>query len=224
MTTPNLDLPQWAAAQDQPWLTVNEALSRLDSAVQLSVISDGLNTPPASPLEGDRYIVTSPATGAWAGWEGRIAAFVSGVWLDISPKSGWLAWVVSRSEYYYFDTGWKPMKVTSPYDFGLSFGGTPTAAQTLARLSLPRNVTCAADLAGSVGHVGVAPTASFAIDMQVNGTSAGTITVDTNGVFSFISAGSVAVPIVAGSLVSFTAPAVADATISDISVTIAGTV
>ncbi len=92
MTTPNLSLPLLAAAQAQKHVTVNEALSRLDGLVQLSVISSALTAPPATPTEGDRYIVAAGATGAWAGWDDSIALFSGGAWLRLIPQTGWLAW------------------------------------------------------------------------------------------------------------------------------------
>ncbi len=98
--TPNLSLPYLAAAQAQKHVTVNEALDALDGLVQLSVISAGLAAPPASPIEGDRYIVASgaTATGAWAGWEGSVAQYAGGAWVRLIPQSGWLAWDVANGQ------------------------------------------------------------------------------------------------------------------------------
>ncbi len=93
MTTPNLALPLLAAAQAQKHVTVNEALARLDGLVQLTVKNRDLTVPPASPAEGERYIVAAGATGAWAGWDGEVALFTGGAWLRLSPQEGWRVWV-----------------------------------------------------------------------------------------------------------------------------------
>ncbi|MDP7150262.1 MAG: DUF2793 domain-containing protein [Paracoccaceae bacterium] len=93
MTTPNLALPLLAAAQAQKHITVNEALALLDGLVQLVVRDRDLTTPPASPAEGDRYIVAAGATGAWAGWDGDVALFTGGAWLRLAPQEGWRVWV-----------------------------------------------------------------------------------------------------------------------------------
>jgi len=97
MTTPNLALPYLAAAQAQKHVTVNEALDHLDGLVQLSVISSTLTAPPATPSEGDRYIVAASATGAWAGWDGSVAHFSGGAWLRLIPQTGWIGWNQARS-------------------------------------------------------------------------------------------------------------------------------
>ncbi len=65
----NLTLPYLEAAQAQKHVTVNEALRLLDGLVQLAVLDRYLTTPPASPADGDRYIVASGAVGAWSGWD-----------------------------------------------------------------------------------------------------------------------------------------------------------
>ncbi len=93
MTTPNLALPFLAAAQAQKHVTVNEALARLDGLVQLTVKNRDLTVPPASPAEGERYIVAAGATGAWAGWDGEVALFTGGAWFRLSPQEGWRVWV-----------------------------------------------------------------------------------------------------------------------------------
>ncbi|MGC4023892.1 MAG: DUF2793 domain-containing protein [Mesorhizobium sp.] len=55
--TSNLALPYILPSQAQKHVTHNEALRRLDALVQLAVVSRATGTPPASPTEGDRYIV-----------------------------------------------------------------------------------------------------------------------------------------------------------------------
>jgi hypothetical protein len=97
--TANLGLPYIAAAQAQKHVTHNEALARLDTLVQLSVLDRDLNAPPASPVEGQRWIVKpAPApTGAWAGRGNAIAAWQDGTWQFSTPKAGWLAYVADEA-------------------------------------------------------------------------------------------------------------------------------
>ena len=93
MTTPNLALPYIAAVQAQKHVIHNAALDLLDGLVQLSVKDRDLAAPPASPAEGDRYIVAAGATGAWAGWDGDVAMFSGGAWLRLQAREGWRVWV-----------------------------------------------------------------------------------------------------------------------------------
>jgi hypothetical protein len=91
--TVNLGITYLEAAQAQKHVTVNAALSRLDSLVQLAVISRVLATPPAVPVDGDRYLVPAAATGAWAGQTGKLVLRLEGVWVFATPREGWTLWV-----------------------------------------------------------------------------------------------------------------------------------
>ncbi|MGE0768123.1 MAG: DUF2793 domain-containing protein [Hyphomicrobiaceae bacterium] len=96
-TTVHLALPFIMAAQAQKHVTHNEALRVLDGVVQLSVKDRDLAAPPGSPHDGDRYIVGSGATGAWAGWDLNVALWSDGAWLRLPPRAGWLAWIEDES-------------------------------------------------------------------------------------------------------------------------------
>jgi hypothetical protein len=91
LETNHLKLPYIAAAQAQKHVTHNEALRLLDSAVQLAVLDSTLTEPPASPAEGDRYVVAAAATDAWEGHDGEVATWVDGAWMFAEPGEGWLA-------------------------------------------------------------------------------------------------------------------------------------
>lgn len=69
----NLNLPYIMPSQAQKHVTHNEALVLLDAIVQLAVKARDLTAPPESPADGERYLVPSSATGAWASWENAIA-------------------------------------------------------------------------------------------------------------------------------------------------------
>ena len=84
--TPNLGLPLLAAAQAQKHVTHNEALLALDALVQCAVLDRDLGAPPSTPAEGDRYIVASSPSGAWAGHPGEVAAFAAGAWSFHAPR------------------------------------------------------------------------------------------------------------------------------------------
>ncbi|KAB7741589.1 DUF2793 domain-containing protein [Parvibaculum sedimenti] len=107
--TLHLKLPYLEAAQAQKHVTVNDGLRALDALVQLSVTSRALNTPPSTPVEGDRYIVAAAPTGAWSAAAGEVAAFVDGMWSFFAPQMGWRAFDESAGEFVYWTGGhWVP--------------------------------------------------------------------------------------------------------------------
>jgi hypothetical protein len=120
-----LRIPYIAAAQAQKHVTHNEGVTLLDTLVQLSVIDKDLTAPPGSPGEGDTYIVAASATGAWIGWDGRVARYIDGTWRSYLPGegggAGWLAWAIDEAKLYAFNgTNW----VAAGLQFGayLDFG------------------------------------------------------------------------------------------------------
>ncbi len=122
-TTTNLALPYILAAQAQKHITHNEALRILDGLIQLSVLDRDLKAPPGSPANGDRYIVASGGTGDWAGWDLNVALFTDGVWLRLTPRTGWRVWVQDEGLLLIYDgTGW--------------VGTSPSSLQNLALLGL----------------------------------------------------------------------------------------
>lgn len=101
--TTHIKLPLIAASQAQKHVTVNEALVLVDAVVQVSVKDRDLTAPPGSPIEGDRYIVASGGTGAWATWDLNIALYTDGAWLKVVPGAGWIAWAVDESKLLIFN-------------------------------------------------------------------------------------------------------------------------
>jgi hypothetical protein len=95
-STTNLALPYLDAAQSQKHVTHNAALAALDAIVMLSVIDRDLTAPPGSPADGARYLVAGSATGAWAGKDGKIAAYQDGAWAFYTAKEGWLCYVADE--------------------------------------------------------------------------------------------------------------------------------
>jgi hypothetical protein len=160
--TPNLVLPYLAANQSQKHVTVNEALRRLDALVQVTVQSAALGTPPASPTEGQRWIIPASPSGAWAGHEGQIVAWQDGTWAFYAPQSGWSAVDISTGTLLMFDAGtgtWVGLisSVFSDANFTLQDDLDPTrqarfelagvAAGTTRVFTLPDATTALAGLA-----------------------------------------------------------------------------
>jgi lysophospholipase L1-like esterase len=107
--TPLLGLPLLEAAQAQKHVTHNEALLGVDALTQLAVISRVVAAPPATPVEGDRYLLPASPTGAWTGHGGQVAYF-SGGWRFVTPRAGWRLWVQAESLFIIFNgTTWSAL-------------------------------------------------------------------------------------------------------------------
>ncbi len=86
-TSPRFALPLLFAGQAQKEGHVNEALSRIDALLHLAIEATQA-TPPATPAEGQCWIVGSGAGGSWTGKDGQIACFTGGNWLFAIPRDG----------------------------------------------------------------------------------------------------------------------------------------
>lgn len=126
--TTKLGLPILSGSQAQKHVTMNESLYRLDTMVQMSVLDKDLSAPPASPAEGDAYIVGASSTGAWVGHEGKVAAFTTGIWFFHIPRPGWLAWVEDENKYYhYLNSSWSELSTGGGGGGGGNFVATDEA-------------------------------------------------------------------------------------------------
>jgi len=105
--TTQLQLPLIAPAQAQKHVTVNEALVRLDAVAQLRIKAFDQTVAPASPNDGDAYLVGSAAVGDWVGQTGKIAIWSNGGWIFLAPKVGWKAWDESgKCSRMFHGNGW----------------------------------------------------------------------------------------------------------------------
>lgn len=154
-STPHLALPLIAAAQAQKHVTHNEALAALDALVQLAVKERGRNAPPASPTEGDRYLVGTDAAGAFTGQAGHIALFDLGAWRFFTPHSGWLVYVEAEDLLVLFDgADWKAVGAIPEEIHNLQRLGLGTVADGLNRLSAKLNAALFAALSEAEGGTG----------------------------------------------------------------------
>ncbi len=86
--TSRLGLPFIEPGQAQKELFHNEALRLIDLALAAAVETAGANAPPASPIDGQCFIVGAAPTGAWAGHAGAIAGYAAGGWRFVGPIAG----------------------------------------------------------------------------------------------------------------------------------------
>lgn len=122
-----------------------------------------------------------------------------------------------------FDNGsGKWIAEARPYDLVMFAPGIPAGGALMARVIVPRVATFPSGLTGSYVSATVAATAAAALTLARNGTAIGTINFAagaTSGTFTFSSP----VTTAAGDVLTITNQATADATLANISITLAGT-
>lgn len=95
---------------------------------------------------------------------------------------------------------------TTAYEVLLTYAETPGAQGWMGGIEFKRAVTFPVDFDGSGGSVVTAPGSSYAIDVQKNGSTVGTITIDTDGVFDFATTGGSTVSFISGDTIDFYGP------------------
>lgn len=183
-TSTHLGLPYLLAAQAQKHVTHNEALRLLDAMVQLSVLDRTRTTPPASPADGDRYLVASGATGLWAGWDLNVAFWVDGVWLRLVPRQGWLVWIAAEQAIVVWNgSAWDPVGVpqdVSDAIFSLISDADPTKKALLSLSGITTGTTRTFILPNTSSELAIlAGTQTFTGSKTFSGTltASGTVTV-----------------------------------------------
>jgi hypothetical protein len=97
-----LGLPYLAAGQAQKHVTVNESLLRLDALAQLTAVSATTSVQPASPTDGDIYLLPPGKTGDdWGAMaNGALAYYRDGAWEELTPKEGWRCAAIDSASLY----------------------------------------------------------------------------------------------------------------------------
>lgn len=86
MSTPDYGISLLAQQQENPEITINEALFQLQLLAGIGVITV-TNTPPASPVEGDCYVIGTSPSGVWAGRANCICGRYSGGWIFVPGRT-----------------------------------------------------------------------------------------------------------------------------------------
>lgn len=94
------------AGQAQKEVFVNEALARIDAALHCAVAGEGA-APPSTPAEGEAWLVSAGATGAWAGQDLALACRQGGDWIFILPREGMRIFDLSTGQERLFSGSWR---------------------------------------------------------------------------------------------------------------------
>lgn len=111
---------------------------------------------------------------------------------------------------------------SAPYDVGLFLPGQPDDNVECFVFTAVREVDFDDDFAGSTGFCGTNPASTAAFDILKNGSSIGSISISTTGVFTFSTTGG-AVNLTVGDRLSLTTPSPQDASLSNVSIVFKGT-
>ena len=134
--TARLGLPVLPPTPLQPHVTHNEALVQLDALLFARLKDRDLSAPPASPADGDAYLVKAPATGAWTGQDGRIAYALDGGWRFCAPFAGLSAYVADEHKLIFHDgSSWGEFAAVVPLQ-NLPLLGINTSADSTNRLAV----------------------------------------------------------------------------------------
>lgn len=91
----------WGGSMNDNMLSLGRVLC------QCSVQDRNLTAPPGSPINGDRYIVNTGATGLWSGQVDNVAVWDSNTsaWAFYAPANGWLTYIEDEQVLSVFKTG-----------------------------------------------------------------------------------------------------------------------
>lgn len=90
--TPRFQLPFIIPGQAQKELFHNEALTQVDLTLHPAVEEAPLDEPPATPAEGQCWIIGAAPTGAWTSRPHQLAMWTEGGWRFVVPAVGMEIW------------------------------------------------------------------------------------------------------------------------------------
>jgi hypothetical protein len=105
----------------------NAGFRTMSALLHPLLISDVVDTPPSSPIEGDAYFTPATSVGAWAPYANRIAVWQGGAWWFYPPVTGMRVYFVNHIGFYFWNGAtWSPeINLVSPPGSVLSVAGHP---------------------------------------------------------------------------------------------------
>lgn len=214
----------WERGEDFWGGPVNEDLLFIDTMIAPVVQSMSFSTPPADAVEGYAYLVAANPAGQWAGQAGKLAVLIEGAWTFYTPKEGWRVRVKSIEDFVWYDgknwlsekTGTNPsdpgsnpeVKPTA-YDIAITVTDQMYADEALVHLPLLDALMLPANMGNASLAMLAASKAYFQLVLERNGTSVGTITVNTgSSSATFATIGGNAVRFAKGDVLTLRAPSV----------------
>lgn len=135
--TPRLALPLLFAGQAQKEFTVNQAHARIDALLHAAIEGEA-NDPPATPADGDCWLVGSAPSGEWESYSDQLACYETGTWIFVVPRDGMRLLDRSTGQLKLYRGAW-----TAPAAPSAPSGGTTIDAE--ARAAIADLITVLAD-------------------------------------------------------------------------------
>ena len=220
-TLPNVGLKAFWGLGFDGWDPENDLnLLKLSVLVQGTFLSKEATTP-GSPTDGDVYVFDEThATQA-----NKIAIRDNGDWVYITPIEGWKLYNLGQGYYEKFDGAtWAQENAGLDYRFGCFAEEDIASSEVLMRHVVPYDLVIPPDLSGSVADVATNPAATWDGLLNQNGTTIGTVSISTSGVVTLTTTSGTAKSIAAEDVLTFVAPASADASIAGLTVTFIGAI
>lgn len=125
--SPRFALPLLFAGQAQKEFFVNEALCRTDALLHPAVEGEA-DEPPATPEDGESWLIGADPVGAWSGRAGHFASFQAGSWVFAAPRDGMRVLDRSTGQHILYRGGWlRPAAPAAP-EGGATIDGEARAA------------------------------------------------------------------------------------------------
>ena len=122
-------LPYLFSGQSQREAFVNEAHALIDALLHPAIEGTG-NAPPATPGEGECWLVGNEPTGAWTEQAGALASFQAGSWIFAAPRDGMRVFDNLAGQVIFYRNAWqRPETPAAPS------GGTTVDAEARAAIA-----------------------------------------------------------------------------------------
>jgi hypothetical protein len=112
--SPRFALPLLFSGQAQKEAFVNEAHALTDTLLHPAVEGTA-DTPPATPADGECWLIGDAPTGSWTDHAGHLAAWQAGTWIFAVPRDGMQVLDKSTGQHMLFRSGWqRPVAPAAP--------------------------------------------------------------------------------------------------------------
>jgi hypothetical protein len=104
--SPRFALPFLFMGQAQKELSVNQAHALIEALLHAAV-EKVVTTIPATPADGQSWLIGTPAPAGWVGKEGFLACRQGGNWLFVEPRDGMRLFNRASGQHIHYEGSWQ---------------------------------------------------------------------------------------------------------------------